>query len=71
MSFVCIDLILCVCPSFPFGIEGGIWDVIVFIPDHCLPVYFAFRLIVCFLHQKRYIGTVYRQHLQSIDLSKT
>ena len=24
----------CVCPSFPFGIEGGMWDVIVFIPDH-------------------------------------
>ena len=31
----------CVCPSFPFGIEGGIWDVIVFIPDHCLSIYFV------------------------------
>ena len=30
----------CVCPSFPYGIEGGIWDVIVLIPDHCLSVYF-------------------------------
>ena len=30
---------LYVCPSFPFGIEGGIWDVIVFIPDHCLSLY--------------------------------
>ena len=30
----------CVCPSFPFGIEGGMWDVIVLILDHCLSVYF-------------------------------
>ena len=29
----------CVCPSFPFGIEGGMWDVIVLIPDHCLSIY--------------------------------
>ena len=25
-----------VCSSFLFGIEGGMWDVIVFIPDRCL-----------------------------------
>ena len=31
----------CVCPSFPFGIEGGMWDVIVLIPDHCLSIYFV------------------------------
>ena len=30
----------CVCPSFPFGIEGGIWNVMVLIPDHCLSIYF-------------------------------
>ena len=36
MSFVGVGQILCVCPSFPFGIEGGIWDVIVLIPYHCL-----------------------------------
>ena len=29
-----------VCPSFPFGIEGGMWDVIVLIRDHCLSIYF-------------------------------
>ena len=28
----------CVCPSFPFGIEGMVWDVIVLIPDHCLSI---------------------------------
>ena len=30
----------CMCPSFRFGFEGGIWDLIVLIPDHCLSVYF-------------------------------
>ena len=24
---------------FPFGIEGGMWDVIVLIPDYCLSIY--------------------------------
>ena len=28
------------CPSFPFGIEGGMWDAIVLIPDHYLSIYF-------------------------------
>ena len=32
---------MCVCPSsFPFGIDGGMWDVIVLIPDRCLSIYF-------------------------------
>ena len=31
-SFVCVFLSL-------FGIEGGMWDVIVLIPDHCLSIY--------------------------------
>ena len=35
----------CVCPSFLFDTEGGVWDVIVLIPDHCLSTYFT----VCFL----------------------
>ena len=30
---------LCVCPSFPFRIEGRTWVVIVIIPDHCLSIY--------------------------------
>ena len=33
-----------VCPSFPFGIEGGMWVVIVVIPDHCLSIYFTLHL---------------------------
>ena len=32
----------CVCPFFPFGIEGGMWDVIVLISDHCLSIYFGY-----------------------------
>ena len=30
-----------VCSSFPFGIEGELWDEIVLIPDHCLFIYFT------------------------------
>ena len=29
------------CPSFPFGIESGIWDVIVLISGHCFSIYFG------------------------------
>ena len=25
-----------VCVSFPFGFGGGIWDLIVLVPDYCL-----------------------------------
>ena len=30
----------CEC-SFPFGFEGGMWDLIVLLPDHCLSIYFS------------------------------
>ena len=36
----------CVCPSFPFGIEGRMSDVIVLIPDHCLSIYFTLVMII-------------------------
>ena len=26
---------------FPFGFEGRMWDLIVSVPDHCLPFYFT------------------------------
>ena len=32
---------VCVCASFPFCFEGGMWDLIVVFPDHCLSIYFA------------------------------
>ena len=35
------SFVLCV-SFFPFGFEGGMWDVIVLIPDHCLSIYFKF-----------------------------
>ena len=31
-------LSICMCVSYPFGFEGGMWDVIA--PDHCLSFYF-------------------------------
>ena len=27
------------CPSFPFGIEGMMWDVFVLLNDHCHCIY--------------------------------
>ena len=33
--------IFCVYPSFRFGFEGKMWDVIVLIPDSCLSIYFT------------------------------
>ena len=29
------------CPSFPIGFEGGVWDLIVLNPFHCLSIYFS------------------------------
>ena len=40
-----VGQLLCV---FPFGIEGGIWDVNVLIPDHCFSIYYFYirRIII-------------------------
>ena len=35
--------IFCVYLSFPFGFEGGMWGLIVLIPDHCLSTYFKYQ----------------------------
>ena len=39
-------LSICVCASVFFGLEGGMWDLdlIVFVPDHCLSVYFTHHI---------------------------
>ena len=29
---------------FPFGFEGGIWDLILSVPDHCLSFYFSYLI---------------------------
>ena len=34
-------LLVCTCASFPFGLEGGNWDVFVLVPDHCLSFYLS------------------------------
>ena len=44
-STVCVfreRLPIPVCSSFPFAFVGGMWDLIVLIPDHCLSVFFFF-----------------------------
>ena len=30
------SLSICMCASFSFGFDGGMWDLIVLVPDHCL-----------------------------------
>ena len=42
----------CVCPSFPFGITGGMLDEIVLTPYHCLSIYFDFKNSICCYCQK-------------------
>ena len=34
MSFCIVSM--CVCASFPFGFEGGMWNLIVLVLGHCL-----------------------------------
>ena len=34
-------LYVCMHASFPFGFEDGMWDLVVFIPDHCLSNFFT------------------------------
>ena len=41
VNYTCLSWALfkfCVCPPFPFGIKGGMWNVIVLIPDHCFSI---------------------------------
>ena len=32
-------LSICVFPSVPFGFDGGMWDLVIIFPDHCLSIY--------------------------------
>ena len=34
-------LSVCAFASFPYGFEGGIWNLIIFTPDHRLSFYFV------------------------------
>ena len=54
----------CGCPSFPFGIEGRVWDLIVLIPDHCLSVYYKYPL--CQLRNCRMKGRTFRSVIRSV-----
>ena len=45
-------LSVCLCASFPFGFEGGMWDLIVLIPDYFLVIYFTqYLFLLQGLHQ--------------------
>ena len=35
-----------VCSSLPFRFDGGMWDLIVLIPEHAISIYFSLRKIL-------------------------
>ena len=35
-------MLFCLSASFQSGFEGGIWDLIVLVPDHCLSFYLVY-----------------------------
>ena len=41
-GFRCMRVYQCVNSHFPIGFGGGMWDLIVLVPDHCLSFYFNF-----------------------------
>ena len=50
----------CACPSSPFGFQGGMWDVFILIPDHCLSIYFVCTCCgIKHLCRKRKLNNVY------------
>ena len=42
-------LLICMCSSFPFGFDRGMWVVIVLIQDHYHSIYFLPFSCLCFL----------------------
>ena len=55
------SLSVCVCTSFSFGFDAGMWDLIVLIPDHCLSIYFSSL-------SKQEIGTESSNVLHSVNM---
>ena len=39
MTLICV-VFSCVFVTFPYGVPGQVWHLIVSIPDFCLPLYF-------------------------------
>ena len=37
--------VLACCVPFPFAVYGGVWNVVVSVPHHCLFIYFAVSTI--------------------------
>ena len=46
-------IIFCVCLSFPFDFEGGMWELIVLIPDHCL--FYLLSICLYFKNNNRHL----------------
>ena len=46
MSFVNIYPFVCVCAAFPFGLEGGVLELIVYISSRPLPFFLFYMLSI-------------------------
>ena len=44
MRVFCERLLIGVCAAFTFDFEVGVWDLIVFVPDHCLSFCFPSKM---------------------------
>ena len=53
---VCVCVCVCVCASFPFGFEGGMWDLIVLVAAD-----------YCFLSTLRYFSWLWLSLILSVD----
>ena len=40
---VFLERFIIFCMFFPFRCEGGMWDLIVVVPDHCLSLYYTYN----------------------------
>ena len=43
LGLMCVSFMnfINLCSSFPFSFDGGLWNLIVLIPDHSLSIYFS------------------------------
>ena len=46
-------LSMCICVSFPFGSEGGMYHLIVLIPDHSISFYLSQEIFAALFTLKR------------------
>ena len=57
------------CYAFPFGFEGGIQNLIVLIPDHCLTFFTLNAEVNVILDIKLYLGQHSKKYMSTVKIS--